>query len=342
MKLCRQSRAYTLVGLLAALSVLALLAVLVAQLMNVATATIDLSRKQMDADSQARLLFDRMALDFSRMVMRQDIDYHLRKIDGANDEIAFYCEGSGYYSGTVTPSRNARNPVSVIGYRIISDVFNGKPRCQLERASKGLGWEPNGAAVCDMAYLPVTLVSGTNARWPNLFSVDAVDPDFQVLSDQVFRFEYTYLLSDGTFSTKPIRNVPGVKNELSQTAPPDVFQDATKDFTPGSRWFDTSACKGYICLDNHVGAAVWAPLGITDLGGIIVAIALLDPASRVVVNDYARLAGCFPDASATGDIASAWNAVIQSGSFAQCAGVPRQTASAVRIYQRCFPFPCLR
>jgi len=344
MKPPQATHGFTLVELLVSMAVLMLVMVLVAGIMSSATATIGASRKHMDPDSQARLIFDRMAVDFSRMVMRQDVDYHLRKIDGGSDEMAFYGEAPGYYSdaGNAAPSRNARNPVSLVGYRVLSDTDNGKPRCQLERGAKGLGWEPNGASWQDMAYLPITLIAGANARWPDFFTTSPGDPDFQMVGDQVFRFEFTYVLSDGTISPKPIRNIPGVKCDLAQSSPPGPSADQSAGYSNGSRWFDTAAGKGYICLDNRAGSAVWGSIGVKDVGAIVVALAILDPASRVLVSDYTALAGDFPDAPPTGEMASAWEDVVKSGSFAETAGIPRQAASAVRIYQRYFPISSLQ
>lgn len=342
----RRTGAFTLVEMLVSMSVLVLLILLVTQLLTSATATIGTSRKRMDADSQARLVFDRMAVDFSRMVNRQDVDYHMRKTAGS-DDIAFYSENSGYYSGTEPPSRNDRNPVAIIGYRVLSDRYNGHARCYLERIAKGLGWEPNSGSWQDTAYLPITLVTGTNARWPNLFSTSPADADFQALSDQVFRFEYTYLLSDGTLSSKPIRAAAGVKNELTQSSPPGPAQDESAGYSRGSRWFDTSAQKGYICLDSRKGSAVWGSIGITDVSAIVVALAVLDPTSRVIVDDYAKLAGTLGDAPASAEIAKDWNdrvnsrAAYQGRNFASDAGIPNLAASAVRIYQRYFPFPAV-
>ena len=73
----RQPRAtggFTLAELLVTVGVLVVLVLLFTQLLN-STATITtLGHKQMDADSQARQLLDRMAIDFAQMVKRSDVD----------------------------------------------------------------------------------------------------------------------------------------------------------------------------------------------------------------------------------------------------------------------------
>ena len=66
----RSSGAFTLVELLISFGVLALLILLVSQLMNSATAVTRTGSKHIDTDTQARVILDRMALDFAKMLKR--------------------------------------------------------------------------------------------------------------------------------------------------------------------------------------------------------------------------------------------------------------------------------
>src|SRR2546426_10083265 len=74
----RSSGAFTLVELLISFGVLALLILLVSQLMNSATAVTRTGNKHIDTDTQARVILDRMALDFAKMLKRTDIDYYVK------------------------------------------------------------------------------------------------------------------------------------------------------------------------------------------------------------------------------------------------------------------------
>ena len=74
----RQDPAFTLAEILVALSVLTLLVLLLTQLLNHAAVVTTLGNKRMDADSQARPLFERMALDFAQIVKRSDVSYYLK------------------------------------------------------------------------------------------------------------------------------------------------------------------------------------------------------------------------------------------------------------------------
>src|SRR6266480_3070012 len=145
----RNSGAFTLVELLISVGVLALLILLVSQLMNSATAVTRTGSKHIDTDTQARVILDRMALDFAKMLKRTDIDYYVKAPVGyknpnahgnglklkvgqqGNDQIAFFSQVPGYY-----PS-GSQSPFSLVAYRVRSK--NSDPRfLQLERMGKGL------------------------------------------------------------------------------------------------------------------------------------------------------------------------------------------------------------
>src|SRR5437899_457785 len=98
--------AFTLAELLVTVGVLILLVLLFTQLLNSAATITTLGHKQMDADSQARQLLDRMAVDFAQLVKRSDVDFFGKgtvaphSVGGAmtgNDQIAFYSGVPGYY-----------------------------------------------------------------------------------------------------------------------------------------------------------------------------------------------------------------------------------------------------
>src|SRR5438093_456405 len=67
--------AFTLIELLVSVAVLILLVIMASQLLNSAAAITSLGHKRMEADSQARQLLDRMAVDFAQIIKRPDVDY---------------------------------------------------------------------------------------------------------------------------------------------------------------------------------------------------------------------------------------------------------------------------
>jgi len=186
-----------------------LLVFLATQLLNSAATITTLGHKQMDADSQARQLLDRMAIDFAQLVKRSDVDFFAKgtvapnSVGGAmtgNDRIAFYSGVPGYY-----PSTGSQSPVSLVAYRVNSDPTSSSYN-KMERMGKGLVW--NGVSPTDIpvVFMPLTIgvsVASPSGTWPAATSSSASDPDYELIGPQVFRFEYCYLRTDGTLSITP-------------------------------------------------------------------------------------------------------------------------------------------
>ena len=132
-----QSKGFTIVELLVSIAVLVVLVLLVGRLFTSAATVTTSGNKRMDTDAQLRPLFDRMAVDFSQMLKRSDIDYYVkspRNVQAGNDQIAFYSTVAGYFQ-----SSGSQSPISIISYRI--DSTSGKRSFnKLERMSKGLVW----------------------------------------------------------------------------------------------------------------------------------------------------------------------------------------------------------
>src|SRR5258708_6218183 len=109
------SRGFTLTELLVSVFVVTIIILMVAQLMTSATAVTRAGSKHIDTDTQARVVFDRMALDFAQMLKRTDVDYYIKQRSAYNghgnghgwgqghngdlgsDQIAFFTQVPGYY-----------------------------------------------------------------------------------------------------------------------------------------------------------------------------------------------------------------------------------------------------
>jgi prepilin-type N-terminal cleavage/methylation domain-containing protein len=187
----QKNSAFTLVEMLVAMSVLALLVVLVTQLVKHASFLTTLGNQRMEADSQARPLFERLALDFAHLVRRSDVSYYLKTAGtpmNGNDLLGFYSTVQGYHS--TTPS-----PISVVAYRVNSDPSSAVAYNRLERMGKGLDWNGASPANIPIVFLPFTL----HGTWPSVASSSAYDDSdptkrtYETIGPQVFRFEYYYL-----------------------------------------------------------------------------------------------------------------------------------------------------
>src|SRR6266404_37245 len=80
---CRHE-GFTLVELLVSTIVLLIIVFVVGQLVTSATAVARNGHTHISTDTQARTVFDRMALDFAQMLKRTDIDYYLKQRSGYN------------------------------------------------------------------------------------------------------------------------------------------------------------------------------------------------------------------------------------------------------------------
>jgi type II secretion system protein J len=326
MKGVRHERAaFTLAELLVSVGVLVLLVLLATQLLNSAATITTLSHKQMDADSQARQFFDRMAIDFAQMVKRSDVDYYLKSSAAAplrsvlqpgNDQIAFYSTLSGYY-----PPTGAQSPISLVAYRV-------NPQNKLERMGKGLVWNAVSTSNTPVVFIPIPVASPLpvgelpvptptpplpTPAWPQAGNSNA-DPDYEVVGPQVFRFEYFYLLKGGTDSTGgPLSSI------LSDTP------------------WDTR-------IVTHT-----SPEGMQDVAAIVVDIAVIDPKSKALLTNSQinTLASSLIDWGATscpscptqtqwrttpGLLLAQWRNTVDANAI----GLPLPMLSGVRLYERRF------
>ena len=189
---------FTLAELAVSIGVLVVLVLLFTQLVR-STATITtLGHKQMGADSEARQLLDRMAIDFAQLVKRSDVDFFGKgtTAGGAmtgNDQIAFYSAVPGYY-----PPTGSQSPVSLVAYRVNSDPTSSSYN-KMQRMGKGLVWNGVSSTDTPVVFMPLTI----SATWPAATNSSTSDAAYELIGPQVFRFEYCYLSSDGTLSITP-------------------------------------------------------------------------------------------------------------------------------------------
>ena len=185
---------FTLVELLLAVVILVVGTVLSAQILNSASNITHRGILQRTRDGCARMVFERMSLDFKAALRRNDIDYLFQKQSG-NDLMAFYSQASGFYPTGVTGLK-PKSTVTLVGYRIENN--------RLMRLAKSLVWNgvtnstPSTSGLpgdgVSMVFSPVTL----STQW-SLTAMET-DSDCQIFSAQVFRLEFCFLTKESTFS----------------------------------------------------------------------------------------------------------------------------------------------
>ncbi len=338
------SEGFSLLELMVAMTVLILLISLVITIMNGATAATTTSSAHRDADSQARMVFDRLADDLASMPKQADIDFFFSKQDsdlgGVNDQLYFYSGVPGYFDSS--RSTALQSPTSLIAYRLDSKLT-------LERMAKGMTWI-NAGTSSGLIFLtlsgttfapdPQSTLSG-NASLQRV--LDGSDADYAPFSKSVFRLEFCYYLKNGTYSKIPTAGGTGFKSNLSASSAPDISDDTSKGYSSGSRWYDATGKRAYICQNADGGAAVWSPLGLADVSSLVVAIAVLDEMSRTRAADLALAAQALPDPS-NDDLAASpprlmayqWQNILNQPDFAGKAGISQSVSARIQIYQRHF------
>ena len=364
MKLSMQSRnrrfsvAFSLIEILVAVAILVILVLLFSQLMNSASALTRAGVKHISTDAQARATLDRIGLDIAHMVNRTDVDYYVKQPTGYNghgqghgyghklqtgqqgsDQFAFFSlvtsstvtPCAGYYPSGYTPTTK-ESPIALVAYRVNAD--SSRPTyLMLERMAKGLLW--NGVDIGNLntastnlpiVFLPQT-ISGMTKQWSAAVNNDTTTKSqdqpapgaYETIASQVFRLEYWYLLKNGKLTDVP---------------------------------WDTDARPTQTTINTPTG------IGLTDVQGIAVAIAVIDPTSRALLRDpnNADPMHLLLDISSdlddfvtapgrgvggqkkAGDVEYRWNTVLetiaQTGQTTAPSNVPRVVAQSIRVYSR--------
>jgi prepilin-type N-terminal cleavage/methylation domain-containing protein len=297
-------RAFTLLEVLAASAVFALLVLLVAQVLALVSSSVSRGGRRSTTEIEVRSLFARIGSDLRQAVIRRDVDFSAFKHEGyltpeafggvqvpanlqpGNDRMAFFAQTAGLAPGGLAGPQ--RSSYAVVGYDLAS--HDGTPR--LFRAARGLAWESDDG-VESLVYLPATL----GLVFPNLFT----NPELaRTAAENVFRFEISYLLRSRAAGESPFAITPWNAN-----------------------------------LD---GADQW-PNGLADVYAIVVTVAALDERSRTIAGDLSAAAALLPDAKDSEDPAPVWRDIVNAPDFAQRANLPPEAAAAVRVYQHAFFLP---
>jgi hypothetical protein len=328
--------------------VVTIIILMVAQLMTSATAITRTGNKHIDTDTQARVVLDRMALDFAQMLKRTDIDYYVKQPpanysghgnghgwgqghngDQGSDQIAFFSQIPGYYPAGYVSGQ--QSPISLVAYRVNQSSSTNPAYGKLERMAKGLVWNAvdtntnQNTAKYPIVFLPQTIAL-IGRPWAPAINNDnnannSIDQDYEVIGPGVFRLEYYYLLKNGRVTDWPWDRWD-MPNQLSITNPQSI--------------------------------------GLTQVESIAVAIAVIDPAARALVNavspdrlldlasdmaDFKNANGRGVGAQKIGDLEYQWKGVVESvaasGQTPSGLPFPQEAAKSIRIYNRYFDLKSL-
>ena len=168
----RLGAGFTLLEILVAMCILALLVLFVGQIIDLTGQSISINSKKLDADQQVRMALDMIGTDIGSRLKRSDVSHGCTKKEG-NDTLAWYSEVDNY--------EGARR-VTAVGYRIRGNDAPAGQAHQLQRGVKGTEWEGDQGVLFSQAFPTIS------------------DPDYEVLSDSILRMEFAYMKTDGSFS----------------------------------------------------------------------------------------------------------------------------------------------
>jgi competence protein ComGC len=343
----RTREAFTLAELLVSVFVVTIIILMVTQLMTSATAITRTGNKHVDTDTQSRVVFDRMALDFAQMLKRTDVDYYLKQRTGYNghgnghgwgrghngdqgsDQMAFFSQVPGYYPAGYVSGQ--QSPISLVAYRVNESSSSNPAYVKLERMAKGLVWNTvdtntnQNTAKYPIVFLPQTMAL-IGRPWAPAINNDnnannSVDQDYEIIGPGVFRFEYYYLLKNGRVTDWP---------------------------------WDSSDFPGQLTINTPQN------LGLSQVEAIAVSIAVIDPAARALVNavspdrlldiaadmaDFKSANGNGNSGKKIGDLEYQWKTVVESiastGQTPSGLPVPQEAAKSIRVYNRYFDLKTL-
>jgi len=183
-------RGFTLIEMLVASAVLALMLVLFLSMIDSTAKLTSSSHQRIGADSGGRQALDRIGTDWARAVFRPDLPDLIEKING-NDRITFYVYADGYFDPPLGTNDDARR-VSKISYQAPTNI--------LLRGAEGTRWKgPAGT----LSFSPVN-------------TEPTADTNSEVASQNVFRFETAFLLKNGDIkAAAPGLNPQNATNSVS-------------------------------------------------------------------------------------------------------------------------------
>lgn len=192
----KNQRAFSLIEILAAVTVLAILAIMITQILNATNKTTRLSNQTLDAASQSRQSLDRIGRDLAGLIKRIDIPFEAEVPTAANPDanILSFFSIIATADSAMTSANN--RGVSLVTYRIsVLANYNDNRPC-LVRSGKALAWDSLGStSIISTGFMGLTPAEGLPVLYTDLPSVIKPSADsFDVLAPGIFRLIVGYVL----------------------------------------------------------------------------------------------------------------------------------------------------
>ncbi|MEM1059564.1 MAG: type II secretion system protein [Verrucomicrobiota bacterium] len=177
---------FTIVELLVAMGVLAVLGLIIVQIISLITQSTRISTTSVDTATQARLVFDRMGLDLETIIKRSDVDFRLDEdiqattADGRVPLMTFLAQVAS--PDPASPPSNFRNRgISLLSYTVEPHPANQDRLC-LVRAAQAISWNDPEFLGLDATGLPVRF---RNEDGSTDYAVEITEDEADILSPAV-------------------------------------------------------------------------------------------------------------------------------------------------------------
>ena len=293
----RRISAFTLLELLVAMAVLALIGVVLSQIIGATGKTTRISNRAIDAASQARVAFDRLGRDFTNLVKRTDSVF---VSSSTSPDLMLFLS---LVNAASLPGSNASDNrgISVVAYRIASDIANADRLCLL-RGARAINWNDTGIFGLGSDGLPTGIPA---AQQP-------AATDFDVLAPGIIRLVVGYQLYPDNQPATLVDNT---------TVPRAVGQVV---YSPPLR------------ADTGTGKFV----DLSRISAIVIGMVAIDLESLKLLSgaDVTKFAGIFP-APVTDELpCQKWSPLAESSaSNPALSSIPLPARQGVRVFQRFFP-----
>jgi prepilin-type N-terminal cleavage/methylation domain-containing protein len=306
-------KGFSLIELLAAIAVLSILGLVIVQITSAVSRTTSLSNRAIDADAQVRLAMERIGLDLSQLIKRQDTDFSAQNVAaGTVSNILLFLSDVG--STGISTSNN--RGLSLIAYRVAPHSDNQNRAC-LVRAGKAIPWNATGsiAAAGFMGLqsngLPLTFADTAFSSFlPAAGDFDVLAPGVirLIVGFQLYPDNNSVTLVDGTV-------VANARGQIVYSAPVKTL--TSTDGTTSASYIDAS----------RIAALV---IGLVAID--------LDSLRLLNASQVLTLVGVFDVPANSLSPVQAWAATANNAaSSAALSSVPLPARQSLRVFERFYP-----
>ncbi|MEM6821327.1 MAG: type II secretion system protein [Verrucomicrobiota bacterium] len=321
-------KGFTLVEMLVTMTVLLVLGLIVSQLIQAVSQTTSLTQSSADAASQARLAFDRIALDLSFLVKRPDVDFYAKDLQTSLANANYSSDDPNtlllFLSSVTSPSSSVsvanNRGISLVAYQVNLHPDNEGKRCLVRSGitirrnlgtSQGfMGIKSNGLPVqfhsSDAGMLASLLPTAPTANQSNDYDVLAHGVIHMAIGFQLFPDEKSVVLKDGTMITRAQGQVV---------------------YSPPVRGFMTNPSQDYIDVDR--------------IASLVVSVVAVDVETLKLLNNshLVSLASVFEGPLPQDNLPlKVWGPISDAlVTNASLSTIPLSARQSIRLFQRFFP-----